>query len=105
MAHGEGFDHLPVRGAAAFPAEVGADGGFGHVCADVGAGVAGNVDLGGVVIAPESGVLGAERTVAVVHIIGLARDRDAHRAAVASAAMPHQQSVHPAIPVRVGIQP
>lgn len=105
MAHGEGFDHSPMRGAAAFPAEVRADGGFGHVCADVGAGVAADADLGRVVIAPEPGVLGTERAVAVVHIIGLARDRDAHRAAVASAAMPPHQSVHPAMAVWVGVEP
>jgi hypothetical protein len=50
-------------------------------------------------------VLGTERAVAVVHIIGLARDRDAHRAAVASAAMPPHQSVHPAMAVWVGVEP
>jgi hypothetical protein len=104
-----------------------ADGGFGHVSADVGLCVAADADLGGVVIAPESGILGAECAVAVVHIIGLARHRDVHSAAVASAAVrggedgwighvrsltshpsnakPLYRSVYPAIPVWVGIEP
>ena len=87
MVRGEGFDHPPMRCAAARAAEVGAKGGFGHVSADIGLGVAGNVDLSGVVIAPESGVFGAECAVAVVHIIGLVRHCDVHSAAVASAAV------------------
>jgi hypothetical protein len=81
---GEGFEHPPMRCAAAVSAEVGADGGFGYVSADIGLGVPADADLGRVVIAPESGVFGTECAVAVVHIIGLARHFDAHRAAVAS---------------------
>lgn len=85
MGRGEGFDHPPVRCAAAGAAEVRADGGFCHICPDVGAGVAADADLGRVVIAPESSVLGTERTVAVAYIIGRAGNSDAHRTAVASA--------------------
>lgn len=83
MVGGEDLQHRPVRGAAAHDAEVGANGGFWHVSADVSAGVAADADLGGVVIAPESGVLAAERTVTVIHIIGLTRDREVHSPAVA----------------------
>lgn len=73
-----------MRCAAAGAAEVGANGRFGHVSTDIALGVAADADLGRVVIAPESGVFGTECAVAVVHIIGLARHGDAHRAAVAS---------------------
>jgi hypothetical protein len=84
VVRGEGFDHSPVRCTAADAAEVRADCGFWHVSADVGSGIAADADLGGVVIAPESGALGTECTVAVVHIIGLARHCDAHSTAMAS---------------------
>jgi hypothetical protein len=84
-----------VRCTAADAAEVRANGGFGNVCAGVGSGFAADADLCGVIIAPEAGVLGTERAVAVVHIIGLAGHRDAHSAAVAGAAKPHHRSAQP----------
>ena len=81
--------------AAAGAAEVGANGGFGHVSAGVGSRLAADADLCGVVIAPQASVFRAQRTVAVIHIIGLARDIDAHSPAVAGAAMRHHRSAHP----------
>jgi hypothetical protein len=70
MGGGEGFEHPPMRCAA-------------------------DADLCGVVIAPQSGVFCTERAVTVIHIIGLARDREAHSPAVAGAAKPHHRSAHP----------
>jgi hypothetical protein len=84
VGRGEGFDHLPVRCAPAFPAEMSLNSGFGNVCTDIGVGVATDADLSRVVITPQPGVLGTERTVAVVYIIGPAGNRDAYRTAVAS---------------------
>lgn len=81
--------------AAAGAAEVGANGGFGHVRAGVGSRLAAEADLGGVVIAPEASVFCAECAVTVVHIIGLARDREPHGAAVAGALKRHHRSAHP----------
>ena len=87
MGGGESVDHLPVCCATADAAEVRANGGFGHVSAGIGSGLAADADLSGVVIAPEASVFGAERAVAVIHIIGLAGHCDVHSAAVASAAV------------------
>ena len=105
MGGGEGFEHPPMCSAATGAAEVGCQRGFEQVGAGVGSCLTADADLGGVVIAPDSGVLCAERAVAVVHIIGLARHCDVHSAAVASAAKPSHRSVYPVIPVWVGIEP
>ena len=95
MGGGEGFEHPPVRCAAAGAAEVCRERGFGHVGAGIASGLAADANLGRIEITPESGMFCAERAIAVIHIIGLARDPELHRAAVASAAKWHHRSAQP----------
>lgn len=73
--------------AGAGVAKVKCDGGFGQVCADVGARLAADADLGGVIIAPKNSMFRTKRTVAVIQIIRLVRNGDVHGAAVAGTAV------------------
>ena len=81
----EAIGQCPMRCAAAIAAEVEVYGGFVAINTSVALCVTADIDLGWVVIAPQHAVARTERTVAVVDIIGLVRNDDMHRAAVASA--------------------